>query len=131
MGSEDLGTSFHRNGKDSLKITHGLPMFNTTSLTAHHDSPPLSNHTKMYSVPLGNLPWQSFFLEYNGDIPQGGVRSWMSTEYNVWFRDLLDLVHQVQTLMGRLTMHQCRSIEVLGYIDTKTLCPVTGPGNRL
>ena len=35
--------------------------------------------------PLGDLPWEFFSLEYNGDLPEGNVPSWMSSEYNVWF----------------------------------------------
>ena len=69
------------------------------SLMAHHDLPPFSNHTEMYnaidSTPLGDLPWEFFSLEYNGDVPEGNVPSWMSSEYDVWFRDLLRLVHNL------------------------------------
>ena len=69
------------------------------SLAAHHDSPPFSNHTEMYNVidstPLVDLPWQSFSLEYNGDVPEEDVPSWMSAEYDVWFRDPLELVHKI------------------------------------
>jgi hypothetical protein len=69
------------------------------SLVAHHDSPPFSNHTEMYntidSTPLGDLPWEFFSLEYNGDVPEGDVPSWMSAEYDVWFRNPLGLVHNI------------------------------------
>ena len=38
------------------------------SLAAHHESPPFSNHTEMYSAinstPLGDVPLESFSLEY-------------------------------------------------------------------
>ena len=37
----------------------------------------------------------SFSLEYNGDVPEGDVPSWMSSEYDVWFQDLLHLVHNL------------------------------------
>ena len=51
-------------------------------LTAHHESPPFSNHTEMYSAidstPLGDVPWESFSLEYD-----------------VWFQDPLGLVHKI------------------------------------
>ena len=69
------------------------------SLALHHDSPPFSNHAEMYNVidstPLGDLPWESFSLEYNGDVPEGDVPSWMSSEYDVWFRDPLGLVRKI------------------------------------
>ena len=69
------------------------------SLATHQDSPPFSNHTEMYhainSTPLGDLPWRCFSLEYNGDVPRDGVWSWMDAEYDVWFRDPLDLMHKI------------------------------------
>ena len=69
------------------------------SLAAHQDSPSFSNHTEMYhaidSTPLGDFPWQCFSLEYNGDVPQDGVRLWMDMEYDVWFHDPLDLMHKI------------------------------------
>ena len=69
------------------------------SLAAHRDLPPFLNHTEMYntinSTPLGDLPWEFFSLEYNGDLPEGNVPSWMSSEYDVWFQDPLHLVHNL------------------------------------
>ena len=71
------------------------------SLAAHHDSPPFSNHVEMYnaidSTPLGDLPWEMFLLEYNGDIPdsEGDIPSWMSAKYDVWFRNPQTLVRNM------------------------------------
>ena len=69
------------------------------SLAAHHDTPPFLNHNELYnaidSTLLGNLPWQSFTLSYSGDIPEGDVPSWMTVEYDVWFRDPRGLVHNL------------------------------------
>ena len=39
--------------------------------------------------------------------------------------------YRIQTLMARSTTHQCRNIEVMGYIGTRISCLVTGPGNKL
>lgn len=47
------------------------------------------------TTPLGDLPWESFSLKYNGDIPEGDIPSWMDTEYDVWFRDPRSLVHNM------------------------------------
>jgi hypothetical protein len=69
------------------------------SLAAHDDSPPFSNHAEMYSsidsTPLGDLPWESFSLKYNGEIPEGDTPSWMGAEYDVWFRDPQTLIHNM------------------------------------
>ena len=61
---------------------------------AHHNDVPLFKNTKaMYntidSTPLGDVPWQSFTLNYNGNLPDGKVPpSWMEVNYDVWYRDL-------------------------------------------
>lgn len=69
------------------------------SLAVHRDSPPFSDHAEMYntidSTPLGDLPWQSFSLKYSGDVPEGDVPSWMTKDYDVWFRDPRALVHKI------------------------------------
>ncbi|KAG2740823.1 hypothetical protein P692DRAFT_201842419 [Suillus brevipes Sb2] len=71
------------------------------SLAAHGDTPPFTNHTDMYdtinSTPLGDVPWQSFSLQYNGILPDDldDIPSWMKSEYDVWFRDPRLLVHNI------------------------------------
>jgi hypothetical protein len=69
------------------------------SLAEHGDVPPFSSHNDMYdtidSTPLGDLPWESFSLQYNGVLPDGAAPSWMSAEYDVWFRNPQLLVHHI------------------------------------
>jgi hypothetical protein len=68
----------------------------TASLAAHNDTPPFSTSAHMYntidSTPLGDIPWQSFSLQYDGTRPAGEVPSWMDADYDVWFRDPHTLV---------------------------------------
>lgn len=53
--------------------------------------PPFANHHHLYDTidasSQGEVPWQSFSVTYNGDIPNGAMPSWMVREYDVWFRD--------------------------------------------
>lgn len=69
------------------------------TLAVHNDSPPFSNHTDLYSTidasPLGDVAWENFSLTYNGVTPADNVPSWMSSEYDVWFRDPLKLVQNL------------------------------------
>lgn len=71
------------------------------SLAPHNDKSPFSNATDLYKVidatPLGGTAWESFSLQYNGDHLQDvdDVPSWMSAEYDVWFRDPRTLVHNI------------------------------------
>lgn len=55
----------------NINLTTGLW---ATSLAAHNDSPPFKNVKAMYdtidSTPLGDIPWQSFTLNFNGTPPQ-------------------------------------------------------------
>ena len=61
------------------------------SLLKHGDEPPFSNHTELYdtidSTPLGDVPWEAFNLKYDGTLPETEVPAWMTSEYDVWFRD--------------------------------------------
>lgn len=69
------------------------------SLAAHGETPPFANHVEMYNVidstPLGDVAWQSFSSEYNGALPEGDIPTWMTSEYDVWFRDPRILVHNI------------------------------------
>ena len=61
-----------------------------TTLLKHDDMPPFANHTDLFntidSTPLGDIPWQTFCITYNGEIPDGAP-SWMTSTFDVWFRD--------------------------------------------
>jgi hypothetical protein len=69
------------------------------SLAAHNETPPFADHTEMYetidSTPIGDVPWESFTLEYDGVRPNHDIPLWMTMEYDVWFRNPLDLVHNI------------------------------------
>jgi hypothetical protein len=66
------------------------------SLAVHNDEAPFSNAKDLYNTidatPLGNVPWQSFTLQYNETLPTCDVPSWMNAEYDVWFRDPREIV---------------------------------------
>lgn len=51
----------------------------TASLLKHHNVGPFKNHNELYKtideIPLGNVPWQSFTMEYNGEQPGGQALS--------------------------------------------------------
>jgi hypothetical protein len=69
------------------------------TLDIHGDTPPFANHSDLYSTidstPLGDIPWQSFSSTYSGEMPEDEVPSWMTTEYEVWFRDPRELVRNL------------------------------------
>jgi hypothetical protein len=62
-------------------------------------TPPFANAPDLYNVidatELGDVPWQGFAVKYNGEIPPNAP-NWMSTSYEVWFRDpLLVMENQI------------------------------------
>jgi hypothetical protein len=61
------------------------------TLVAHDDTPPFTNHDELYATidatPLGDVTWDSFTIKYNGDFPADNIPPWMTSNYDVWFRD--------------------------------------------
>ena len=68
---------------DNLLYLWGL------SLAVHQDEPPFANHKDLYetsdSTPIGNVPWKSFGVRYEGSPLPGDLPSWMNQTYNVWY----------------------------------------------
>jgi hypothetical protein len=71
------------------------------SLAIHSGEPSFSKATHLYdtinSTPLGDAAWEFFSLQYNGTQPESNVPAWMLAEYDVWFRDPLTFVHNLQS----------------------------------
>lgn len=69
------------------------------SLAPHDVPPPFRDHREMYKVidrmKLGDIIWDSFTLHYNGERPDGFVPTWMTAEYDVWFRNPNRLLHNL------------------------------------
>ncbi|KAF8800429.1 hypothetical protein BYT27DRAFT_7262837 [Phlegmacium glaucopus] len=57
--------------------------------------PPFSNardlHTRIDSIPLGNIAWEAFKVMYDGEVPPDSP-SWMTKEYEVWYWNPLDVM---------------------------------------
>jgi hypothetical protein len=52
--------------------------------------PPFADHNNLYNTIdttiLGDAPWQSFSINYSGELPlDGNVPPWMLAEYDIWF----------------------------------------------
>lgn len=60
--------------------------------------PPFADHGDLYSTidatALGDVPWESFSVTYDGDLPEDGpVEAWKQAEYKVYFRDPRLVLH--------------------------------------
>ncbi|KIK32535.1 hypothetical protein CY34DRAFT_18979 [Suillus luteus UH-Slu-Lm8-n1] len=85
--AEFLYTKNQMSAGDIDKILH---LWGVT-LAVHNDNPPFADHRDLYktidATLLGDVAWQSFSLQYNGDKPAGQCLLWMEQSHEVWFRD--------------------------------------------
>lgn len=95
----ELGDFFSRRNQMSEGDINFILGLWAASLAVHNDEPPFANaddmHNKIDSITLGDAPWESFTLQYNGPRPDGEVPPWMTSDYDVWFRDPRVLVHNL------------------------------------
>ena len=89
---------FRRNQMSAGDINFLLSLWGA-SLAIHESGPPFSTAAHLYdtidSTLLGDTAWESFSLQYNGTQPESNVPSWMQAEFDVWFRDPRNLVHNL------------------------------------
>ncbi|OBZ65559.1 hypothetical protein A0H81_14416 [Grifola frondosa] len=61
------------------------------TLLKHQDHAPFASHKDLYdtidSTRLGDVKWDSFELSYADELPERDVPKWMTSKYDVWFRD--------------------------------------------
>ena len=46
-------------------------------------------------IDLGHVPWETFSLEYPGELPESNPPTWMTKEHRVWFRDPRQVIHSI------------------------------------
>ncbi|KAF7303508.1 hypothetical protein MIND_00579900 [Mycena indigotica] len=55
--------------------------------------PPFADARELYAriddLPQGDIPWESFAVQYTGPRPATNVPTWMTDKYEVWFRSPL------------------------------------------
>jgi hypothetical protein len=58
---------------------------------------PFKNHKDLYNaidrIPLGDMPWKSFSLQYDGEKPADDVLSWMNKAYQICYCDPRMVIH--------------------------------------
>jgi hypothetical protein len=62
-------------------------------------SAPFQNHKDLYDTIdrtlLGDIPWSSFTLQYNGERPADDVPQWMSATFEICYCDLCKVIHDM------------------------------------
>ena len=72
----------------------------SATLVPHEDLPPIVDHQDLHAqidaIKLGNIPWNSYTAQYQWLRPEDGpTAKWMSTKYQLWFRDPRWVIHNI------------------------------------
>lgn len=69
------------------------------TLLQYGGSPPFTSAKDLYSTidstRLGEIKWESFSMSWQGVIPDRNPPPWMITQYDVWFRNPRDVIHNM------------------------------------
>ena len=84
-------TSRHQTDRSEPRRTATARSKSDTALTCTLHS----MYKTIDATPLGDIPWESFTLQYNGTQPTENVLSWMTAEHDIWFQDPHVLVHNI------------------------------------
>ncbi|KAG2052655.1 hypothetical protein BDR06DRAFT_983034 [Suillus hirtellus] len=72
-----------------------------STLVKHNDNSLFEDHRDLYHVidssPFGDVPWQCFMVTYDGKRLADKDKPWMDSEYEVWFCDPREVVHNMLT----------------------------------
>ena len=84
----------------SNSIIDNLLSIWSATLVPYNDSTPLLNHHNLHStinaIKLGNVPWQSYTVWYNGLQPEDGpTPEWMTVEHQLWYQDPCKVIHNI------------------------------------
>ena len=103
-----------------------------STLLKHNEPPPFANHLDLYntidSTPLGDVAWQSFSIWYDGDVPEGTVPQWMTSEYFVTHIPSSRIWLTVRTITITLMLPRYRFSTVMAPEYIRTLCQEIGLG---
>ena len=62
-------------------------------------SAPFSNNDHLWNVidnvELGHIQWKLFGVQYRGSFPAMNPPKWMTEEYEVWYRDPREIIHNI------------------------------------
>ncbi|EIW85634.1 hypothetical protein CONPUDRAFT_118570 [Coniophora puteana RWD-64-598 SS2] len=69
------------------------------SLSSTNIPAPFKDHESMLksidAIEVGDVPWQTFNVTYQGPRPEQNVPTWMEAEFDVWFRDPREVVKNI------------------------------------
>ncbi|EGO01325.1 hypothetical protein SERLA73DRAFT_167426 [Serpula lacrymans var. lacrymans S7.3] len=97
---------------------------------------PFANKDDLYrvidSTSSSDVPWESFSLSYNGELPKEDPPEWMKQEFDVWFRKYKDFMSgewawkQANKISVDPTTHGSSFVPVILGSDKTTVSVATG-----
>lgn len=92
----ELADLLYRKDQMSAANINNLLQIWAATLPSDQD-PPFINKDDLYStidaVQIGDAPWSTFSLSYNGNISEGDKTPWKGSAYEVWYRDPRTILH--------------------------------------
>ncbi|KAF8801773.1 hypothetical protein BYT27DRAFT_7226673 [Phlegmacium glaucopus] len=84
--------------RDQMSGTHINDLLQIWASTLSEDQdPPFLSKNEMYNIiddlDLGDAPWNSFTVMYNGEIQEGKTTPWKHKSFEVWYRDPRLVLH--------------------------------------
>lgn len=95
-----LAEFLYKKAEMSAGLVNELMEILASYFAAYDDDPPFEGHSDLLKtidgITLGTVPWESFTGRYNGPLPTDGpIPEWMTTDYEVHYRDIHELVRQM------------------------------------
>lgn len=92
----ELADLLYRRDQMSANNINDLLELWTATLPCDQD-PPFANKQGLYdtidNIGLGDAPWKSFSVSFNGELHEADTTSWKHAKYDVWYRDPCTVLH--------------------------------------
>lgn len=86
---------FRRDQMSASSINQLLQIWAAT--LPENQDPPFLNKQDLYNtidaIKVGDAPWNSFSVSFNGEIVEGDKTPWKHAQYDVWYRDPRVVLH--------------------------------------
>jgi hypothetical protein len=110
--------------KDQMSASSINELLQIWAATLPEDQdPPFVNQKHLYdtidAIDVGDTPWNSFSVSFNGEIPEGDKTPWKHAQYDVWYRDPRVVLHNQLANMDFVTEIDFAAKEVTDENDTR------------
>ncbi|KAF8220320.1 hypothetical protein L208DRAFT_1334445 [Tricholoma matsutake] len=88
---------FHKDQMSAKKASKLMDIWAAYQQSQGEDlDPPFSSAENLYNMidatEVGDIPWQVFSVQFNGEIPPNDTLTWMTASYEVWFCDPIQVM---------------------------------------